>query len=270
MIPPTAKPETEEHIEHRHLNILRGPYPDETDRHQFNLQRGQTPENNMDGLNYHSSILHLYHQQMNHSSLLASSFPPSSPQLVTLVGGFPNLHHVSILETEYQRQLRLQAELHGTGTFSHLSGISLQPEELPNLPHMLQIQAVDNTTCINIPFTSNSVDKSTKSKADCNVEQNSDSSFAQSRSKAQSSKKERQSKPIVESPQKVDAKWHASYEELKKYKELHGNTIVPRGYSLNSKLASWVRLFMTFVSFLLNHEAHICGTNFFGFTCCFR
>ena len=47
--------------------------------------------------------------------------------------------------------------------------------------------------------------------------------------------------PITEEHKKTDSKWHASFEQLKQYKEMNGHTIVPRGYSLNSKLASWVR-----------------------------
>ena len=41
-------------------------------------------------------------------------------------------------------------------------------------------------------------------------------------------------------PRKKNSKWLATLEELKKYKEEHGDCIVPRGYSLNPKLASWV------------------------------
>ena len=44
----------------------------------------------------------------------------------------------------------------------------------------------------------------------------------------------------------ADSKWLASLQELKKFKEEHGHTIVPRGYSSNPKLASWVRNEITF------------------------
>lgn len=40
--------------------------------------------------------------------------------------------------------------------------------------------------------------------------------------------------------EKKDSKWLATLEELKKYKRENGNTIVPRGYSQNPRLASWV------------------------------
>ena len=35
-------------------------------------------------------------------------------------------------------------------------------------------------------------------------------------------------------------KWLSSLEELRRYKEQHGDCIVPRGYAANPKLASWV------------------------------
>ena len=41
-------------------------------------------------------------------------------------------------------------------------------------------------------------------------------------------------------PRKKDNKWLSTLEELKKYKESHGDCIVPRGYSANPRLASWV------------------------------
>jgi hypothetical protein len=37
-----------------------------------------------------------------------------------------------------------------------------------------------------------------------------------------------------------DARWLASLDKLKKYKEKHGDCIVPRGYSPDPRLASWV------------------------------
>jgi Helicase associated domain len=39
---------------------------------------------------------------------------------------------------------------------------------------------------------------------------------------------------------KKDTKWLTTLEELKRYKQENGNTIVPRGYSQNPRLASWV------------------------------
>jgi hypothetical protein len=39
---------------------------------------------------------------------------------------------------------------------------------------------------------------------------------------------------------KKDTKWLVTLEELKKYRQAHGDCIVPRGYALNTRLASWV------------------------------
>ncbi len=39
---------------------------------------------------------------------------------------------------------------------------------------------------------------------------------------------------------KKDVKWLKSYEELKAYQKLFGDCVVPRGYSTNPRLASWV------------------------------
>lgn len=39
---------------------------------------------------------------------------------------------------------------------------------------------------------------------------------------------------------KKDTKWLATLEQLKDYKKVHGDCIVPRGYSHNPRLASWV------------------------------
>ena len=41
-------------------------------------------------------------------------------------------------------------------------------------------------------------------------------------------------------PRKKDNKWLSTLEELKTYKEVHGDCIVPRGYAANPRLASWV------------------------------
>lgn len=41
-------------------------------------------------------------------------------------------------------------------------------------------------------------------------------------------------------PRKKDTKWLATYEQLKKYKADKGDCIVPRGYTANPRLASWV------------------------------
>jgi hypothetical protein len=41
---------------------------------------------------------------------------------------------------------------------------------------------------------------------------------------------------------KFDARWYTSLGELKHFKQIHGHTIVPRGYCENPKLASWVRM----------------------------
>ena len=42
------------------------------------------------------------------------------------------------------------------------------------------------------------------------------------------------------SPRKKDEKWFSTYKKLKDYKEANGDTIVPRGYSSDPRLASWV------------------------------
>jgi hypothetical protein len=39
---------------------------------------------------------------------------------------------------------------------------------------------------------------------------------------------------------KKDTKWLVTLGELKKYRQAHGDCIVPRGYALNPRLASWV------------------------------
>jgi hypothetical protein len=41
-------------------------------------------------------------------------------------------------------------------------------------------------------------------------------------------------------PRKKDSKWLSTLEELKEYKNIHGDCIVPRGYAENPRLASWV------------------------------
>lgn len=49
-----------------------------------------------------------------------------------------------------------------------------------------------------------------------------------------------ESKQSVNSKSKKETRWLASYEELRKYRIEHGDCIVPRGYPLNPRLASWV------------------------------
>lgn len=47
-------------------------------------------------------------------------------------------------------------------------------------------------------------------------------------------------KGILNRNGKKSLKWYTMLEQLKQYKEEHGNCIVPRGFAPNSKLASWV------------------------------
>lgn len=58
--------------------------------------------------------------------------------------------------------------------------------------------------------------------------------------KAKRTKKKPEDAVVPEVPKKKDTKWLLMYDQLRKYKEEHGNTIVPRGYGLNPRLASWV------------------------------
>lgn len=54
---------------------------------------------------------------------------------------------------------------------------------------------------------------------------------------------EKQPKPPKKdrsSAKKKDAKWLSMLDKLREYKEVNGNCIVPRGYSSDTKLASWV------------------------------
>ena len=65
------------------------------------------------------------------------------------------------------------------------------------------------------------------------------------RSKSDKSSKAAAAPRRKESPSLVpvaakDNKWLASFEQLVEYKKEHGDCIVPRGYSPNSRLASWV------------------------------
>jgi hypothetical protein len=57
--------------------------------------------------------------------------------------------------------------------------------------------------------------------------------------KASVKKAPKKSNPYVPK-EKKDDKWLGMLQELKEYKETHGNCIVPRGYSPNPRLASWV------------------------------
>ena len=60
--------------------------------------------------------------------------------------------------------------------------------------------------------------------------------------KPKASTKPRKNKKPKEStkPRKMDIKWLETLEQLKEYRTMHGNCIVPRGYSENPRLASWV------------------------------
>ena len=57
--------------------------------------------------------------------------------------------------------------------------------------------------------------------------------------KAKKSAKPEDVTPASSEPKK-DTKWLLMLEELKEYKAVHGNCIVPRGFSPNPRLASWV------------------------------
>jgi hypothetical protein len=46
--------------------------------------------------------------------------------------------------------------------------------------------------------------------------------------------------PHKRKSKKKDTKWLVTLGELKSYREEHGDCIVPRGYALNPRLASWV------------------------------
>ena len=249
-------PDSEMDIHERyHLNGARSMYPSVS-----------VPFDNR--LNYHSSIMNLYHQQMHHSPILNGNLPllvPSditSPSLVALACGIPNLNHISMLDSEYQRQVRLQAELYNPATFNHLP---FPAEEFHQHNNATQTRTTGDIHIINNSFGKNG-EKGINNASKCNniyvdsgpnyparpqlfshTQQKSDLSLHHTGNHQDSGlskpkkSKESKSMPITEEHKKTDSKWHASFEQLKQYKEMNGHTIVPRGYSLNSKLASWVR-----------------------------
>lgn len=63
---------------------------------------------------------------------------------------------------------------------------------------------------------------------------------AQQRSNVKAAKKPKAVLHLPKKPSKNNSKWLATLEELKSYKEEHGDCIVPRGYANGPKLASWV------------------------------
>jgi hypothetical protein len=58
--------------------------------------------------------------------------------------------------------------------------------------------------------------------------------------KVKAPKKKKKEEKKVTGPSKKDVKWMDSLSQLVAYKEEHGDCIVPRGYSPNPRLASWV------------------------------
>lgn len=219
-------------------------------------------------LSYQSSILNLYYQQVNQISILSSCMPSSVPTNISSLNavaqscGLPNLHHVSMVHSEHERQVRSQADQYSTATLSHLRGISFPPEESHQCINTTHTRPMDDATCINHNLNHSEgveIVNTLMRKVDDdsggnylaepqlfnNSEHKLDLSLQHSyqdsgHSKLKISKKQRNSKPQVNKHKKTDSKWHASYEQLKQYKQQHGHTIVPRGYSLNTKLASWV------------------------------
>ena len=174
-------------------------------------------------LRYHSSIVHIFHHHIRSLSIMSGT--PPLPNVVTLpvAGSIPNLFHITTPEGENQRDSRFHAEP-CNGKFSHLHRSSFQDEELPHV----QVEGISKVQV-------NSGPKSPpKPKSDSSYKQSHPNSV---HFEAQSTKQS----PRSERRRVIDDRWHLLYIQLKDYHRIHGNTIVPRGYTLNTKLGSWVR-----------------------------
>ena len=173
-------------------------------------------------MTYHSSIVHVFHQQLGRSSLM--SVVPSLHNVETLPGGIPN------------NNLATTPQLCRYG-----AGNSVQYEELQNDTGGIQSQLLEIGNDINIGGISKvDIDSGTTSPAEprslSDREPKSDDSFQQTNNDCDQSAVQ-----ITRQESKLDSRWHLSYTQLKEYNELHGNTVVPRGFTPNTKLASWVR-----------------------------
>jgi hypothetical protein len=213
----------------------------------------------------HSLAFHLYQQQLSQlSPLLAqlnSSIPHIAvqPSLSTLYGGFQN-HH-SFLPVDVLSQLRLQAELNGSR--NHLNHILFEMQRQQTCVMMPQpapvneqkifdterstIYETDNhststiatatisTICASTPNVSIPPNQKDQLVSNQNI-----SRKVEIR-KAKPTRKRSLPSTSGDLHNKFDSKWYASYGRLKCFKQLTGHTIVPRGYSHDPKLASWVR-----------------------------
>ncbi len=169
-------------------------------------------------LRYHPSVVHIFHHQTRSTSIMSGT--PPLPNVVTLpvAGSIPNLFHITTPEAENQRASRFHAEP-SYGKVSHLLGSPFQEEDLLN-------DKVDGISKVQVNSGPNSpAEPFQQSHPDCD------------HLEAQIAKHS----PRSESRRKVDDRWHLLYTQLVEYNQIHGNTIVPRGYTLNTKLASWVR-----------------------------
>jgi hypothetical protein len=218
--------------------------------------------------NCHSLALNLYQHQMGQLShvlvQLNHSIPPVTvpPPFYTLGAGF--LNHYQNPEIDLLTKIRLQTELIGSinGSVNNLQNFIREMQGQPNRVIMPQPLSSDESTSIEAEQSKNNAiegsftsmskteDSSPKYAETSNVVASADQKelsgadpnrlddFGNRNRKP--TKKRSSSNTRGEQINKFDSKWLSSYNRLQHFKQLTGHTIVPRGYSLDPKLASWV------------------------------
>jgi hypothetical protein len=156
-----------------------------------------------------------------------------------------------IVEEDHLLKLRQLRQLHDLQTYQDLvarervSGITRAadfvtaaspgiPREPFNLTSMLAIADDSSATLLTAAITQS---PSTAPTATTSITEASIPAAAEENDEDED---ETSSYPHIRKSKKQDTKWLGTLRELKAYREVHGDCIVPRGYALNPRLASWV------------------------------
>jgi hypothetical protein len=113
--------------------------------------------------------------------------------------------------------------------------VSFHPTSSPEIADdSATVAIVATTTTTHSPFTAST---STTSVTEASVPAPADVDAAADDDEEED---ETSVSPPKRKSKKKDTKWLVTLGELKAYREAHGDCIVPRGYALNPRLASWV------------------------------
>jgi Helicase associated domain len=198
--------------------------------------------------NYSASLIHLYQQQVNDLSYLFQSHSTilNPYPIHAVTGRLSNLYELLTFHDDSRHHLRLHTDLHSgarsLNDILHRVYSTSDQQTLGNSTSSATIYHGDDGSSPSYLANVSVVD-SNDPKLDCQKHRKSTASDDENvltDAKSTGTRNRTKSIPRVKQHQHVASKWYTLYEQLLQFKQLYGHTIVPRGYSANVKLASWV------------------------------